>query len=156
MSKRIHILSLLSSPLSDKNDEICRDYVKRLPSSIQVTYPVLKTKTLTAVQEYELVIKKISEWKQASSLYIILLDEHGRSYTSQAFSTFLFQKWETYSTILFVIGSAYGHHPMLKEKANELLSLSSMTFPHKMTRLLITEQIYRAWTIQTGHPYHHD
>ena len=86
----------------------------------------------------------------------ILLDERGRSFSSVKFAAFLAEKMQRGTkTLAFVVGGPWGFSPALYHKASMQLSLSSMTFSHQMVRLFFTEQLYRAYTILRGEPYHH-
>lgn len=87
---------------------------------------------------------------------VVLLDEHGRSYTSVAFAEQL-EKWMASGAkrIVFVIGGPYGFAEEVYAKADAQISLSPMTFSHQMVRLVFAEQLYRAFTILKGEPYHH-
>ena len=87
---------------------------------------------------------------------IVLLDELGEQLGSTAFADRL-QAWKDQGVrqIAFVIGGAYGHSDHLREKAEMILSLSRMTFPHQLVRVLFAEQLYRAHRIMEGRPYHH-
>ena len=88
--------------------------------------------------------------------YIILLDEKGKEFTSVNFSAFLQKRLNAgASSIVFVVGGAFGFSADVYERANEKLSLSAMTFSHQMIRLFFTEQLYRAFTILKGEKYHH-
>lgn len=88
---------------------------------------------------------------------VILLDEHGKEYSSVEFASLL-QKKITYEgkDIVFVIGGAYGFSTEVYKRANSKISLSRMTFSHQMVRAIFAEQIYRAFTIMKGEPYHHE
>lgn len=87
--------------------------------------------------------------------FLILLDEKGDAFTSEAFATFLEQKIQlSYKKIVFLIGGAYGFSETLYERANGKLALSKMTFSHQMVRLFFVEQLYRAMTILRNEPYH--
>lgn len=89
--------------------------------------------------------------------WIILLDEHGKEYTSVEFSDKLKRMWQNSSKrFVFVIGGPYGFSPEIKSLAKENMSLSRMTFSHQMVRLIFAEQFYRALTIIKGEPYHHE
>lgn len=89
--------------------------------------------------------------------WIILLDEHGKEYTSMEFSDKLKRMWQNSSKrLVFVIGGPYGFSPEIKSLAKETMSLSRMTFSHQMVRLIFAEQFYRALTIIKGEPYHHE
>jgi 23S rRNA (pseudouridine1915-N3)-methyltransferase len=87
---------------------------------------------------------------------LVLLDEQGRQFTSPAFAGQL-GKWRDQGvrSVAFVIGGAYGHSDPLRAKADMILSLSIMTFPHQLVRVLFAEQLYRAYAIMEGSPYHH-
>ena len=88
--------------------------------------------------------------------YIILLDENGKQFTSVEFSENLEKLMASGSKrIVFVIGGPYGFSQEVYAKANAKMSLSPMTFSHQMVRLIFVEQLYRAFTILKGEPYHH-
>lgn len=93
-----------------------------------------------------------------SSDFVWLLDEHGREYTSRGFATELQRRMAAgvAKRIVFVVGGPYGFSDAVRQRADAMLSLSLMTFPHELVRLFFTEQIYRAMTILRGEPYHHD
>lgn len=145
----------------DKNlIKLIDEYQNRLKHYIpfeEIVIPELKnTKKMTIEQqkekETELIFTKIS-----SADDLILLDENGETFTSVKFSKFLEKKILSSSkSIVFVVGGAYGFSNKLYERANMLISLSAMTFSHQMIRLLFAEQLYRAFTIMKGEPYHHE
>jgi 23S rRNA (pseudouridine1915-N3)-methyltransferase len=84
------------------------------------------------------------------------MDENGQQYTSVDFAQWLEKKQMSISgNILFVIGGAYGFSDAVYERANAKISLSKMTFSHQMVRMIFLEQLYRAYTILKGEPYHH-
>ena len=87
---------------------------------------------------------------------MILLDENGRHFSSEEFARQL-EKWQVAGdkNLVFIIGGAYGFGEALITRANMTLSLSQMTFSHQMVRLIFVEQLYRAFTILKGEPYHH-
>lgn len=85
---------------------------------------------------------------------VVFLDEIGKQYDSQKFSSFLEKKSNDHSKLTFVIGGSYGLSEAVK-KRGESISLSAMTFNHQMVRLILTEQIFRAFTIMKGTGYHH-
>ena len=89
--------------------------------------------------------------------YVVLLDEHGREYTSMEFSRYIEKKMASVPRrLVFVVGGPYGFSDDVYARANEKLSLSKMTFSHEMIRLIFTEQLYRAMTIINHEPYHHE
>ena len=135
------------------------DYVERISHYMPfdvVTIPELKnTRSLTEEQqkttEGELILKQLQP-----SDTVVLLDEHGREQRSIEFARWLEQKRNTARRLVFVVGGPYGFSKEVYARANEQLSLSKMTFSHQMTRLVFTEQVYRACTIIKGEPYHHE
>ncbi len=87
--------------------------------------------------------------------YIIALAIEGKKYSSQSFSKMLSTLIDNgQGVITFVIGGSYGIADQIKQKANALMSFSDMTFPHTLFRLMLTEQIYRAFSIINGSAYH--
>ena len=88
---------------------------------------------------------------------VILLDERGRQYRSLEFASALQDKLaRSGRDIVFVIGGAYGFSPGVYARADSRMSLSEMTFSHQMVRTIFAEQLYRAFTIMKGEPYHHE
>lgn len=86
---------------------------------------------------------------------IIILDGKGKNLSSEGLATYLDKKCtEGVGEFSFLIGGSHGHSLATKEKADLLLSFGAMTFPHQLFRLILTEQIYRALTINAGLPYH--
>lgn len=94
------------------------------------------------------------ERKRTTSL-LILLDGQGRQFTSEQFAEwFSRQRDQGRQTIIFAIGPADGWSEDERKRADLLLSLSPMTLPYELARVVLCEQIYRAFTILSGHPYH--
>lgn len=88
---------------------------------------------------------------------VILMDEHGREYRSVEFARMIEEKMSRGGRdLVFVIGGAYGFSPAVYARANGKISLSQMTFSHQMVRTIFVEQLYRAFTIIKGEPYHHE
>ncbi|MFM6984456.1 MAG: 23S rRNA (pseudouridine(1915)-N(3))-methyltransferase RlmH [Chitinophagaceae bacterium] len=85
---------------------------------------------------------------------IIFLDETGKTYTSEKFAAYLTKKTLESSKLVFVIGGSYGLAESVKRRG-EAISLSEMTFNHQMVRVILAEQIFRAFTIIKGTGYHH-
>lgn len=89
--------------------------------------------------------------------YVILLDEHGKTYSSVEFAERLEKFYHlSHKRIVFVIGGAYGFSDIVRLRGNEMISLSEMTFSHQLVRVVFTEQLYRAFTIMNNQPYHHE
>ena len=134
-------------------------YLKRLKHYIKLEVndlPELKnTKNLSVEQqkkkEAEMLIKCIS-----STDYVVLLDERGTELSSLSFADYINKRMlASTQNLVFVIGGPYGFDQTIYERANDKISLSKMTFSHQMVRLFFVEQIYRAFTILKGEPYHH-
>lgn len=103
-------------------------------------------------KEGELILKHVSPQDT-----LVLLDEHGKEFTSMEFSDHLQKIFSRGGrNLVFVIGGAYGFSPAVYERAYERISLSRMTFSHQMARTIFAEQLYRAFTIIKGEPYHHE
>lgn len=135
-------------------------YVKRLKHYTKLELaeiPELKnTKALSPEQqkakEAELILKKISPLD-----FVILMDEKGSEFTSTQFAAYINKKEVTTSAnLIFIIGGPYGFDASVYQRANDKISLSRMTFSHQMVRLFFVEQLYRAYTIMKGEPYHHE
>ena len=98
-----------------------------------------------------MILKKIENGD-----FVILMDENGKEKSSVDFSQMIQQHLNSgIKTLLFIIGGAYGFSDEVYAKANQMLSLSKMTFPHLMTRLVFVEQLYRSFSILRNEPYHH-
>lgn len=101
-------------------------------------------------REGQLILKQIEHSDQ-----VVLLDEHGKEYTSVEFSEYLQRQMNAGTrTLSFVIGGAYGFSPQVYSAATHKISLSKMTFNHQMVRLFFLEQLYRAHTILRHEKYH--
>ena len=89
--------------------------------------------------------------------FVVLLDEKGKEHTSKSFAAFLQAKMNSgIKCLKFVVGGPYGFSDELYARANEKISLSKLTFPHDLVRVIFVEQLYRAFTIIKGEKYHHD
>lgn len=103
-------------------------------------------------REGELILKAVKPSDE-----LILLDEKGREFRSLEFAKFVEEKLSRGSRdIVFVIGGAYGFSDEVYARADSRMSLSKMTFSHQMVRTIFAEQLYRAFTIIKGEPYHHE
>jgi len=103
-------------------------------------------------KEAELILKKLSPLD-----YVILLDEKGMELSSPQFAAYLDKKAiSSTANLVFIVGGPYGFDQTVYQRANDKLSLSRMTFSHQMVRLFFAEQLYRAFTIIKGEPYHHE
>lgn len=135
-------------------------YAARIPHYMPFTLeclPDIKTgPSMTPERQKEMEGQKILSMLQPGD-YLLLLDERGKEYTSREFAAFIQSKSHSVSgRLVLVIGGPYGFSPAVYDRANGMLGLSRMTFPHELVRLFIVEQLYRAMTILRGEPYHHD
>lgn len=136
------------------------EYVKRLQHyvsfNIQYVGDVKGTRNMSEAQQ------KVAEGKSLLSTleagdHVVLLDEHGTERTSMDFSQWLQRRMASGSKrVVFVVGGPYGFSQDVYDRANEKISLSKMTFPHELVRLVFVEQLYRAFTILRHEPYHHE
>jgi len=88
--------------------------------------------------------------------YLVALDEHGRQFDSLQLSEWLAARRQSGEPLSFVIGGADGLGPEVLARAQLRWSLSALTFPHGLVRVLLAEQLYRASTLLAGHPYHRE
>lgn len=144
------------SGFSDGIGEYC-ERLKHYADFEMTVIPDLKNvKNLSAEQqkerEGEAILKSLGEGDA-----VVLLDEHGREYTSMQFADYISKKMlAAPRRLVFVAGGAYGFSERVYKAAQEKISLSKMTFSHQMVRLIFTEQLYRAMTILNNEPYHHE
>lgn len=134
-------------------------YLKRLKRYISyniLELPDIKNAGRISQEEQKAAEGELFLSRLSQSDHVVLLDERGREYTSEAFA----DRMQDYMNsgkkrLVLLIGGPYGFSKKIYDRANETLSLSKMTFNHEMVRLFITEQVYRAMTIIRGEPYHH-
>ena len=134
-------------------------YTQRLKHYINFTLEVIpdikNVKNFSESQqkttEAEALLKKIH-----TSDFVCILDEKGKTFTSEGFAAFLQKKMNSgLKNLVFVIGGPYGFSDAIYQRANSKISLSSMTFSHQMVRPFFMEQLYRGYTILKNEPYHH-
>jgi len=101
--------------------------------------------------EGEQILAKIDRNEQ-----VVLLDERGKQMTSPALAAHLTDWQADGQDLCFVIGGPDGVSAACRERANSIWSLSKLTLPHGLARVLFAEQMYRAWSLQVGHPYHRE
>ena len=139
--------------LQEENQNRLKHYI----SFETITIPELKnTKNISESEQKEKEADLILKQLEAAD-EVILLDEKGKQLTSVAFSEFLSKKMlASHKRMVFVVGGPYGFSERIYNRANGLISLSAMTFSHQMIRVIFVEQLYRAFTILKGEPYHHE
>ena len=135
--------------------DLVESYLKRLPWSVDLReIDDRKTATLPDGQKKE---AKALLAAVPDGAYIISLDETGKTLDSRALSKRLSDlAADGYNPVTFLIGGARGHGDAVKQRADLTLSFGSLTWPHMLVRVMLAEQLYRAWSISAGHPYHRD
>ena len=143
------------------NKELIHEYIKRIGSYTKLD--VIEIDEVMLAKNASAADIDLVKQKESQSIlnviknheHVVLLDLKGKTMTSEQFSDYIFHQY-TYgkSDLTFVIGGSYGVDQILKDRANYLLKLSDMTFPHQLARLFIMEQIYRAYKIFNNEPYH--
>lgn len=139
-------------------ESACAEYLKRMPRELDTRIIEIKPdkrasgKNSEVVQEAE--AKRILE--VAGKDFLVALDERGQSVTTLQLAEKL-GAWQALGRdVSLVIGGADGLHASLKSQAQWLFSLSPLTMPHGMVRVMLVEQLYRAHTVLSGHPYHRE
>lgn len=139
--------------------EAIQEYVKRLRRYTAIEYLEIKTEKRDKKSSGVYAVRKECEKiRQAISPHdrMVALDEHGQQYTSVEFAQFIArcQADGKIKTLTFVTGGPTGFSEEFLREAPHVLSLSTMTFPHQFCRLIVCEQVYRAYTIIAGESYH--
>jgi len=133
------------------------EYVKRMPPECKIILKEIRAVDRAGGKPAETVMQQEGDRIKAAipkSARLIVLDEHGKDVTTMALSHKLLQWQQEGHDVAFIIGGADGLDPELKSQADEMLRISSLTLPHGMVRVVLAEQLYRAWTITQNHPYH--
>lgn len=148
-----------------KTDSSCMEgevenYLGRVSSYVRVEQNALKVPRqwnslpvrVRKEREGELILRNLDRADE-----VILLDERGKDYSSREFAGFLDNAMQrAVRSLVFVVGGPWGFSRDVYERANGKISLSRMTFSHQMVRLFFAEQLYRAFTILRGEPYHNE
>ena len=140
-------------------DEAVQEYAKRFGRDVQYTLKEIKPEKrgagVNTAQGMAAEEKRILE-ALPDNAFLVVLDERGKAPTSVELAQYM-QRWQQDGEhVCFVIGGADGMTDALKQKARLMLRLSSLTLPHGMVRVLLTEQLYRAVSILQNHPYHRE
>ena len=133
------------------------DYAKRFPPEIRIELKTVKTeprgsKTLETLYAAERARIEVAIPKGAR---VVALDERGEALGTQALARRL-TLWQEQGDVALLIGGPDGLDPALREAAHERIRLSDLTLPHAFVRVLLIEQLYRAWSINAKHPYHRE
>ena len=133
-----------------------KNYIKKIPYYIKIEWVQIKPeKKFSSVKnkKKEEAVKIKTHIKKSP---YICLDDRGKSFSSLNFSKKLKNWLQNYPTIIFVIGGADGIDNKLLDESIENISLSKMTLPHHTVKLILVEQLFRAFTILNNHPYHRE
>ncbi|MBR1882618.1 MAG: 23S rRNA (pseudouridine(1915)-N(3))-methyltransferase RlmH [Muribaculaceae bacterium] len=141
--------------LKQGTDEYASRLSHYVPFEMVYINDIKKSRSLTEAQQ------KLAEGRQILSIidnndYVVLLDERGTERTSVDFSTYIQKRMASgVKRTVFVVGGPFGFSEEVYARANDKLSVSKMTFPHELVRVIFLEQLYRAFTILNHEPYHH-
>lgn len=136
-----------------------QEYTRRMPPEVRVELVELKPDERSAGKAAAKSMQAEGERLIAAlpaGSTVLALDEKGRAVSTQGLSVMLADWMRDGSHPAFVIGGADGLDAAVKERADKLISLSALTLPHGLVRVLLAEQLYRAWTILARHPYHRE
>ena len=134
------------------------DYAKRFPPELKVELKAVKTeprgsKTRATLYAAE---RELIEAALPRGARVVVLDERGTALTTKALAERL-RGWQLEGDdVALVIGGPDGLDPAFRQAAHERIRLSDLTLPHAMVRVLLIEQLYRAWSVNAGHPYHRE
>lgn len=149
MARELHLIVV--GKLRDPHLEaIEADYLKRINNPPLLIHEV-KASAENKDDEGEAILKKSRE---LNVNHLVVMSEWGKKRTSVDFADWTRDLIERQSKVAFVIAGAEGFSEEVLKSAKEKVSLSDLTYPHKLARILLVEQLYRAQTIRTGHPYH--
>ena len=146
----------ISHKLSDWEKQALQFYLKQMPSHFKISYAEVKPSS-----SKQLDIKSILEAEKIEIVkhvdddsHVIVWDRKGQKITSHGFANLLQDKIDHGINVNFIIGGAHGVSEKLFKTSNLILSASELTFPHRLFKIFLMEQIYRASTIHRNHPYH--
>ena len=135
------------------------DYAKRFPPELRLELKAIKTEPRSGGKTTEQIMTAERQRIEAAipaGTHVVALDERGSALTTAALAAKLSQWQGQGGDVALLIGGPDGLHPALRQAAHERIRLSDLTLPHAMVRVLLVEQLYRAWSINVGHPYHRD
>lgn len=133
------------------------EYAKRMPPELRIELKEIKPEQRSSGRNADSVMaaeKQRIEAALPKHARVVALDERGRDWTTMQLANALPGWQQDGRDVAFVIGGADGLAPEVKARAELMLRVSSLTLPHGMVRVLLAEQLYRAWSITQNHPYH--
>jgi 23S rRNA (pseudouridine1915-N3)-methyltransferase len=148
-------MKLLILSVGKEKDAFSADLIKHFELRVLRYLPVewvYIPHDATAIKEGERILAALKKED-----YVVLLDEKGTEIKSEALAELIENRMvDSVRRMVFIIGGAYGVSPAIKERANYTWKLSSLVFPHMLVRVILIEQLYRAFTIIRGEKYHHE
>ena len=129
--------------------QYARTEIAELPAAALPDNPSPSQTQAALDKEAELILKRIPDNAFAAALCI-----EGKQLASEDMAQLLKENQQTGKSVVFIIGGSYGLAPQVKQRANVRISMSKMTFPHRLARIMLLEQIYRGFTINAGKTYH--
>lgn len=154
MGLKLIVVGKTKKPFFDQSE---KEYLKRLNKYCKLNYIAVSSskksdqKDACLNMEEEQILRNINNQD-----CVILLDEKGKQYSSRDFAHEINERLIRDSSIVFVIGGAFGFSKKIYQRCDLMWSLSSLTFPHHMVRTIFLEQLYRSFTILKGERYHND
>lgn len=156
-------LELWTLEKSKKNKQASdiEEYVQRLTHYTDFEMRTIDNSKIanakSSIEEIKLGEEKLLFKNLEPQHFLLLLDEYGKELNSKQWAKEI-NKWQVSGVqkLIVLIGGSYGVSEVVKERANLILSLSKLTFPHRLVKLITVEQIYRAFTILKGEKYHHE
>lgn len=125
----------------------CEEYEKRLRKPFVINWEFI---------EEEKLLRQLANWPFTGKQFVICCDERGKNISSREYSQKIEQAFTSGKEVIILIGGAYGFTEEIRARADLVWSFSKLVFPHRIARLIVVEQIYRASQILAGNPYHHD
>jgi 23S rRNA (pseudouridine1915-N3)-methyltransferase len=153
---RLHLAAVGKRP-PDFIEAGCREYLKRLPRAYAPQVVLVPPHRKAAHTPDVALADEAGRIRVAlpANARLIVLDEKGQLWTTRDLAS-RWERWrEERRDVALVIGGSYGVARSLRDDAEALWSLSRLTLPHDFVRLIVIEQLYRAWSVLAGHPYHH-
>lgn len=132
------------------------EYLKRMPRELSVEWVELPASKRTRdTAELRMLDEATAiEWRLKPQELIVALDIDGKTVSTENIADALASWQAEGAKVAFIIGGPDGLHPTLKARASARWSLGRITLPHPLVRVILAEQLYRAWSINAGHPYH--
>lgn len=135
------------------------EYASRLPQDCRLVLKEVAAGKRLRNSDTRKIVREEGERMLAAvenQTYIVALDERGACWSTEQLAGSL-QKWlENYRQVALLVGGPEGLAPQIRARADEIWSLSKLTFPHPVVRVLVAEQIYRAYSVLNNHPYHRE